>query len=50
MNYLASLILPAALGLIAGMSHGVVSHYADLPVSLSEQMLQPLEDSNTLRD
>jgi hypothetical protein len=41
MNYLASLFVPAALGLFAGIGHGVVSHYANLPVSLSDQLLQP---------
>lgn len=50
MNYLASLVLPAALGLIAGISHGVVSHYADLPMSLSEQLAQPFEASGPLKD
>ncbi|MEM9092108.1 MAG: hypothetical protein AAGC93_25655 [Cyanobacteria bacterium P01_F01_bin.53] len=50
MNYLSSLILPAALGLVAGMGHGVVSHYAELPVSLGEQIVQPLQGSTTLRD
>ncbi|MGB3786879.1 MAG: hypothetical protein WA949_02640 [Phormidesmis sp.] len=43
MNYLASLVVPAALGLIAGLAHGVVSHTMDLPVPLSEQILMPLE-------
>ncbi len=43
MNHLASLIIPAALGLIAGLAHGVVSHAMDLPMPLSEQILMPLE-------
>ena len=50
MNYLASIALPAVLGLIAGMSHGIVSLYADLPVSLGEQLVQPLSGSTPLRD
>lgn len=50
MNYLVSLFLPAALGLIAGVTHGVVSHAVDLPVPLSEQILMPLESAQPLRD
>ncbi|MGC1310384.1 MAG: hypothetical protein WA885_24405 [Phormidesmis sp.] len=50
MNQLASLILPAVLGLVAGVSHGLVSHYADLPMSLSEQMTSPLSNSQPLKD
>ncbi|MGD1864766.1 MAG: hypothetical protein ACFB0D_09440 [Phormidesmis sp.] len=46
MNYLASLLLPAALGLVAGMAHGVASHVMDLPMSLSEQMVAPLVESD----
>ncbi|MEL6779629.1 MAG: hypothetical protein AAFO06_20505 [Cyanobacteria bacterium J06597_16] len=50
MNYLASLLLPAFLGLAAGMSHAVVSHYAGLPVPLVEQVTQPLSGSGSLRE
>lgn len=39
MNGLSSFFLPAVLGLMAGIGHGVFSHNADLPVSLSEQLL-----------
>ena len=46
MNSLASLLLPAALGLIAGMTHGVVSHALDLPESLVEQVATPLGSDN----
>ncbi|MEM6868996.1 MAG: hypothetical protein AAF528_11520 [Cyanobacteria bacterium P01_C01_bin.121] len=46
MNYLASLLLPATLGLIAGMAHGAVSHMMDLPMSLSEQVAAPLVESD----
>jgi hypothetical protein len=48
MNYLASLLVPAALGLFAGIGHGVVSHYANLPVSLSDQLLP--SSAQTLAD
>lgn len=50
MNYLASLVLPAAFGLIAGITHGLVSHTMDLPVPLSEQIMQPLGSVQPLRD
>lgn len=50
MNRLAAFVLPAALGLIAGIGYGVVAHAMDLPMSLSEQLLQPLESSGTLRN
>ena len=49
MNYLASLIIPAALGLVAGMTHGYVSHKLELPVSLTEQMSIPLESAQTMK-
>ena len=39
MTPLPSFVLPAILGLVAGIGHGVVSHQADLPFSLSEQLL-----------
>ncbi len=50
MKYVASLVLPAALGLIAGITHGFVSHTMDLPVPLSEQILQPLSAVQPLSD
>ncbi|MEL6351234.1 MAG: hypothetical protein AAFR58_05675 [Cyanobacteria bacterium J06627_28] len=49
MNYLASLIIPAALGLVAGMTHGYVSHTLELPVSLTEQMSIPLESAGPMK-
>jgi len=48
MNYLVSLLLPATLGLMAGMAHGVVSHAMDLPMGLEDQMLMPFESSQPL--
>lgn len=50
MNRLAPLVLPAAFGLIAGLTHGLISHMVDLPVPLSEQISMPLEPTQTLRD
>ena len=38
MNNLASFVLPAIVGLITGIGHGVTSHHLDLPLSLTEQM------------
>lgn len=40
MNNLTSLVLPAVLGLIAGIGHGMNSHYQELPFSLTEQIVQ----------
>lgn len=50
MNRLAPLVLPAALGLIAGISHGVVAHSMNMPTSLGDQLLQPLSSSQPLRN
>ncbi|MEO1297306.1 MAG: hypothetical protein AAFW75_16265 [Cyanobacteria bacterium J06636_16] len=33
------LIAPALLGLFAGIVHGIVSHYADLPLALTDQLV-----------
>jgi len=41
MSNFASLVLPAFIGLLAGLGHGWVSHEAGLPVSLGEQLVQP---------
>ena len=38
-NQIAALVLPAILGLVAGVGYGVLSHNAGFPVSLSEQFL-----------
>ncbi|MEM6452376.1 MAG: hypothetical protein AAF703_18940 [Cyanobacteria bacterium P01_D01_bin.105] len=50
MNNFIPLILPAVFGLVAGVSHGFVSHYHELPMSLGEQITQPLQGNTTLRD
>lgn len=50
MNNQASLILASIFGLLAGMSHGVVSHYQDLPISLSEQIIESINGDRFDRD
>lgn len=40
MNNFESLLLPMVLGLIAGIGHGISSHYQGLPFSLAEQLRQ----------
>jgi len=42
MNNLASLVVASVLGLVSGISHGVVSHSQDLPFSLSEQVIESI--------
>ena len=42
MNNIASLLLPSVFGLIAGIGHGISSHYQDLPFSLTDQVLQSI--------
>ena len=48
MNNLKSLILPAFLGLTAGMAHGIISHQAGLPMSLTEQFIKPFVAPQTV--
>jgi len=50
MNRFASLIFPAILGLVAGVGHGVLSHHAGLPVSLTEQFLPPIALGQSLQN
>ena len=50
MNNLASLVFPAVLGLIAGIGHGINSHYQELPFSLTEQVLQSLTIEQSFPD
>lgn len=40
MNHLSNLVLPACLGLLTGIGHGIYSHQQDLPLSLTEQIIQ----------
>jgi hypothetical protein len=40
MNHVASLVLPAVLGLFAGLGHGYIAHQAHLPMSLGDQVAQ----------
>ena len=50
MNSLTSLVFPAVLGLIAGVGHGIISHQAGFPLSLTEQFLQPLQIGQAFQD
>jgi len=50
MSHLKYLILPALLGLVAGMGHGFIAHSANLPVSLTDQFFQALQPSNTWKN
>ncbi len=43
MNNLVSLLLPAVIGLLAGVGHGITSHHQDLPFSLTEQIVQSVQ-------
>lgn len=38
-----SLLLSSFLGLVAGIGHGITSHYQELPFSLTEQVVQSLQ-------
>ena len=38
MNNLPSLFLPAIVGLLTGIGHGIVSDHLELPFSLTEQI------------
>ncbi|MEB3343127.1 hypothetical protein [Okeania sp.] len=42
-----SLVFPVILGLITGIGHGIISHRADLPVSITDQLLLPLQISQS---
>ncbi|MGB2927013.1 MAG: hypothetical protein WBB82_17070 [Limnothrix sp.] len=50
MNNLSAIALPALLGLLAGVGHGVVSHQADLPFSLAEQITAPLQVKSSFQN
>ena len=43
MENIASLVVASTFGLIAGIGHGVVSHFQDLPFSLSDQVFESLD-------
>ena len=38
MKSLTSLVLPAIVGLVTGIGHGITSHHLELPFSLTEQI------------
>lgn len=50
MNFLAPLVFSAFLGLVTGIGHGFVSHYNDLPFSLTEQVFNSLSISSEIEE
>ncbi len=44
MNNLASYLLPAILGLVAGIGHGITSHDQNLPFSLVDQVIESVTE------
>jgi hypothetical protein len=42
MNHGASLVLSTAFGLLTGIGHGLYAHQHNLPLSLSEQVVQAI--------
>ncbi|MEL6902803.1 MAG: hypothetical protein AAFP07_17835, partial [Cyanobacteria bacterium J06606_4] len=50
MEKLHSFLLPALLGLVAGFSHGLVTHYMELPNSLGDPLMQPFQMGQGLRE
>ncbi len=40
MKSLSFLIMPAFVGLLAGVAHGIITHRAGLPLDLTEQVHQ----------
>ena len=50
MNSVSPLIYATFIGLVAGIGHGFVSHHANLPLSLTDQFLQPFQISQLQKD
>lgn len=54
MDNLKALVLPAFLGLAAGVAHGFISHQAGLPMALTDQLVgtfvAPQSVSNSFYD
>lgn len=50
MKNLIPVFLPAVLGLIAGISHGVVAEYMEQPTNLGEVLGQSFQSGQMLRD
>ncbi|MGD1854491.1 MAG: hypothetical protein ACFB2W_09580 [Leptolyngbyaceae cyanobacterium] len=40
--------MPAFIGLTAGVAHGIISHQANLPMSLTEQLVSPFTSHETV--
>lgn len=50
MDKLAPILLPAALGLIAGITHGMASQSMELPTTLGDNLGQTFQTGRALRD
>jgi hypothetical protein len=47
MNNWVSFLFPSILGLLAGIGHGISSHYQDLPFSLADQVIEVVQESSS---
>lgn len=48
MDNLKTLIIPGFIGLAAGVAHGLISHHAELPMSLTEQLVDVFLPAETV--
>lgn len=48
MKNLAPYTVPLVLGLIAGIGHGIASHFQELPFSLADQVIESVRDDRPL--
>ncbi len=48
MKNLAPYLVPSILGLIAGIGHGIASHFQELPFSLADQVIESVRDERVL--
>ncbi|MDJ0596222.1 MAG: hypothetical protein QNJ72_40630 [Pleurocapsa sp. MO_226.B13] len=48
MKNLAPYLVASILGSIAGIGHGIVSHFQELPFSLADQVIESVRDERVL--